>query len=56
MQVHNSDYPLDRKAKADVKEIIEFRKKRLKLLRTLDYRRFEWLLETLDLLFKPAPS
>lgn len=56
MQVHNSKFPSDKLARADLKEIIEFRKKRMKLLRSLDYRRFEWLLETLDLLFKPAPS
>ncbi|XP_034233526.1 28S ribosomal protein S15, mitochondrial [Thrips palmi] len=56
LQEHTTKFPQDRNAKADLKEIIEFRKKRMKLLRTLDYRRFEWILETLDLLFKPAPS
>ncbi|KAJ1522891.1 hypothetical protein ONE63_002033 [Megalurothrips usitatus] len=56
MQVHYSKFPRDKKARADLKEIIEFRKKRMKLLRSLDYRRFEWLLEQLDLLYKPAPT
>lgn len=56
MQVHYANYPYDKVGRADVKEIIDLRKKRMKLLRTLDYKRFEWLLETLDLIFKPAPS
>lgn len=35
--------------------MIEHRKRLLKYLRKYDYKRFEWLLEKLDLLYKPEP-
>lgn len=35
--------------------MIEKRKRLLKYLRRYDYKRFEWLLEKLDLLYKPEP-
>lgn len=39
-----------------VKELIEKRHKKLNKLRKVDYRRFEWLLEKLDIEFKPQPE
>lgn len=56
MQVHYSKFPHDGKTNASLKEIIDFRKKRLKILRSLDYKKFEWLLEQLDLMYKPPPT
>ncbi|KAK3914834.1 28S ribosomal protein S15, mitochondrial [Frankliniella fusca] len=56
MQVHNANFPYDRSSRADLQELIDLRKKRMKLLRSLDYKKFEWLLEQLDLLYKPPPT
>lgn len=36
-----------------VKELIDKRKKQLKLLRKQDYKKFEWILEELDLIYRP---
>jgi len=38
------------------KELIDKRRKRLKLLRRWDYKRFEWLLEHLDLEYRNVPD
>ena len=48
-------FPKDKRRKVKLKELIELRKKWLKFLRKWDYRRFEWLLEKLDLVYKPPP-
>lgn len=48
--------PQDKKRKVMLKEMIEKRKKFLKYLRRWDYRRFEWVLEKLDLVYKPPPA
>lgn len=49
-------HPRNVKLKQKLNELIDKRKKNLKYLRTWDYKRFEWLLETLDIVYKPAPS
>lgn len=38
-----------------LKEAIEQRKKQLKHLRRMDYKRFEWLISKLDILYRPPP-
>lgn len=45
----------DHQIKNALKEAIEKRQKLLKLLRLMDYRRFEWVLEKLNLIYKPIP-
>lgn len=50
------EHPRDKKRKVILKEMIEKRKKFLKYLRRWDYRRFEWILEKLDLVYKPPPA
>uniref|UniRef100_A0A1A9WI43 Small ribosomal subunit protein uS15m n=1 Tax=Glossina brevipalpis TaxID=37001 RepID=A0A1A9WI43_9MUSC len=54
-QEHMTQFPRDKKIKVQLKELIEKRKKYLKYLRRWDYRRFEWILEKLDLIYKPPP-
>ncbi|XP_023706330.1 28S ribosomal protein S15, mitochondrial [Cryptotermes secundus] len=49
-------FPRDKRCKVQLKELIDLRKKWLKYLRCWDYKRFEWLLEKLDLVYKPPPS
>lgn len=41
--------------KVALKELIDKRKKYLGHLRKWDYRRFEWVLERLNLIYKPHP-
>lgn len=41
--------------KVQLKELIDKRKKRLKFLRMWDYKRFEWLIEKLNIVYKPSP-
>ncbi|KAL1491157.1 hypothetical protein ABEB36_011797 [Hypothenemus hampei] len=48
-------FPRNKVLKVCLKELIEKRKKHLKLLRKEDYKKFEWLLEQLDVVFKPHP-
>jgi small subunit ribosomal protein S15 len=55
MQQIMEQFPRDKRYKVKLKELIERRKKWLKYLRMWDYRRFEWLLEKLDLVYKPPP-
>ncbi|XP_055387099.1 28S ribosomal protein S15, mitochondrial [Condylostylus longicornis] len=50
------EHPRNIRIKCILKELIDKRKKFLKYLRRWDYKRFEWLLEKLDLIYKPAPS
>lgn len=47
--------PRNRVFKVILKELIERRKKYLNAVRRWDYKKFEWLLEKLDLEFKPNP-
>ncbi|GLH10778.1 28S ribosomal protein S15 [Gryllus bimaculatus] len=46
----------NKRMKVQLKELIDKRKKYLKYLRKSDYKRFEWLLEKLDLQYRPPPS
>uniref|UniRef100_A0A1I8PAX0 Small ribosomal subunit protein uS15m n=1 Tax=Stomoxys calcitrans TaxID=35570 RepID=A0A1I8PAX0_STOCA len=55
-QQYMEEHPRDKKRKVMLKEMIEKRKKFLKYLRRWDYRRFEWILEKLDLVYKPPPA
>lgn len=54
-QEHMEKFPRDKRIKVELKELIDKRKKFLKYLRRWDYKRFEWILEKLDLVFKPHP-
>ncbi|XP_058831282.1 small ribosomal subunit protein uS15m [Topomyia yanbarensis] len=49
-------FPRQSGAKVHLKEMIDKRKKFLRYLRRWDYRRFEYILEKLDLVYKPAPA
>ena len=55
-QQHMEQHPRDKRIKVSLKELIDKRKKFLKYLRRWDYRRFEWILEKLDLVYKPPPT
>lgn len=44
------------KMKVTLKESVEHRNKLLRKLRKVDYRRFEWLLEKLNIVFRPYPE
>lgn len=50
------NFPRNKVFKVRLKELIDKRKKHLKYLRKWDYKRFEWLLENLDIVYKPPPS
>ncbi|XP_058456265.1 small ribosomal subunit protein uS15m [Malaya genurostris] len=49
-------FPRHSSAKVQLKELIDKRKKFLRYLRRWDYRRFEYILEKLDLVYKPPPT
>ncbi|XP_055586942.1 28S ribosomal protein S15, mitochondrial [Uranotaenia lowii] len=49
-------YPRHSGAKVHLKELIDKRKRFLRYLRRWDYRRFEYILEKLDLVYKPYPT
>lgn len=56
LQVHmKSQSGKDKSAKVVLKELIDERKKRLKLLRKADYQRFEWLLGVINVTYHPPP-
>lgn len=48
-------FPRNKRMKVCCTELVDRRKKKLKELRTVDYKRFEWLLEQLNLVYKPTP-
>lgn len=56
MQEYLTKHPRNSMARTYVKEMIDKRKKWLSNLRRWDYRRFEWTLEKLNLVYKPIPS
>lgn len=56
MQVTMDKFPRNKRVKVILKEMIEKRKKFLTKLRRWDYKRFEWVLEKLDLVYKAYPS
>ncbi|XP_050530928.1 28S ribosomal protein S15, mitochondrial [Daktulosphaira vitifoliae] len=55
LQNHFEIAPRDKLSRVAMKEIIDKRKKRLKYLRTWDYKKFEWLLEKLEIEYRPHP-
>lgn len=48
--------PKNKKVKVNLLHLIDRRKKLLKFMRRWDYKRFEWLLEKLNLVFKASPG
>lgn len=56
MQVVMDKFPRNKRVKVQLKELIDKRKKYLTYLRRWDYKRFEWILEKLDLVYKAYPS
>ncbi|XP_043260440.1 28S ribosomal protein S15, mitochondrial [Colletes gigas] len=56
IQEHMEQHPRNKPTKQFLKELIDKRKKQLKLLRKWDYRRYEWVLERLNLVYKPDPE
>ena len=56
LQEHQKKFPYNKKTKVLLKELIERRKKRLKNLRRTDYPLFEFVLERLNLTYKPFPE
>jgi small subunit ribosomal protein S15 len=56
MQEYMEQFPRNKAQKVKLKELIEKRKRFLRLLRTWDYKRFEWLIEKLNIIFKPHPE
>lgn len=48
--------PRQVKLKVKLKELIDKRKKYLRILRKWDYKRFEWLIEKLDVVYRPYPE
>ncbi|EFX85676.1 hypothetical protein DAPPUDRAFT_300200 [Daphnia pulex] len=55
-QRHTSAWKRDKFSLVTCKENIERRNSLLKHLRAYDYKRFEWLLEKLDLVYRPHPT
>ncbi|XP_015603946.1 28S ribosomal protein S15, mitochondrial [Cephus cinctus] len=55
LQEYMKDHPRNLPTKTHLKELIEKRKKFLGYLRQWDYKRFEWLLEKLNIIYKPHP-
>ncbi|KYN14592.1 28S ribosomal protein S15, mitochondrial [Trachymyrmex cornetzi] len=56
LQEYLTEYPKNTKMKVQLLETIAKRRKMLKYLRQWDYRRFEWILEKLNLVYKPVPE
>ncbi|KAL1460600.1 hypothetical protein WDU94_012573 [Cyamophila willieti] len=56
LQEHYKAKPLDKLHKVFLKELIEKRNKHLRLLRMENYKTFEWLLDELNIVFRPGPS
>lgn len=56
LQEYMAVHPRNVRAKVYLKELIDKRKRFLRYLRGWDYKRFEWALEKLDLVYKPYPS
>ncbi|XP_058794490.1 small ribosomal subunit protein uS15m [Phymastichus coffea] len=56
LQEHQKIFWQNKKTKRILKELIDKRNKCLKFLRRQDYPRFEFLLERLNLIYKPCPE
>lgn len=55
LQQYITEHPRNKTARRFLKELIEKRRSFLGILRRWDYKRFEWILEKLNLTFKPHP-
>lgn len=55
LQFVMEEHPHNKRLKVRLKELIDCRRKMLKRLRKWDYKRFEWLLEHMEILYKPPP-
>lgn len=49
-------FPRNKRMKVQLKEKIDKRKRFLRILRRQDYKKFEWVLEKLDLVYKDYPE
>lgn len=56
MQEIMEQHPRNKILKVKLKELIDKRKKHLKYLRRWDYKKFEWLIENLNIVYKPPPD
>lgn len=56
LQERMDKFPRNKRMLVVCKELIDRRKKFLRHLRRWDYKRFEWVLEKLDLVYKAYPS
>lgn len=56
MQDHMKKFPLKPRERVNLKELIERRMKTIRKIRRTDYKKFEWLIEKLDIVFKPFPE
>uniref|UniRef100_A0A1B6DDL5 Small ribosomal subunit protein uS15m n=1 Tax=Clastoptera arizonana TaxID=38151 RepID=A0A1B6DDL5_9HEMI len=56
LQEHVEIHRMDVRNKVILKELIDKRRRKLRLFRGLDYKRYEWLLEKLDIEYKPKPE
>uniref|UniRef100_A0A2M4BX82 Small ribosomal subunit protein uS15m n=1 Tax=Anopheles marajoara TaxID=58244 RepID=A0A2M4BX82_9DIPT len=56
LQEYMEQFPRQSVVKVQLKELIDKRKRFLRYLRRWDYRRFEYILEKLDLVYKPYPT
>uniref|UniRef100_A0A182N9K7 Small ribosomal subunit protein uS15m n=1 Tax=Anopheles dirus TaxID=7168 RepID=A0A182N9K7_9DIPT len=56
LQEYMEKFPRQSVVKVQLKELIDKRKRFLRYLRRWDYRRFEYILEKLDLVYKPYPT
>lgn len=56
LQEYMEKHPRNVRSKVHLKELIDKRKRFLRYLRGWDYKRFEWALEKLDLVYKPYPT
>lgn len=56
LQKYMEDHPRNKKIKVFLKELIDKRNRHLKLMRKWDYKRFEWLLERLNLTYSALPE
>ncbi|XP_011059863.1 PREDICTED: 28S ribosomal protein S15, mitochondrial, partial [Acromyrmex echinatior] len=56
LQEYLTEHPKNPKMKVKLLETIAKRRKMLRYLRQWDYRRFEWILEKLNLVYKPLPE
>ena len=56
LQRHVSEMRTDKITRVNLQETIDRRKALLKHLRRIDYKRYEWLLEKLDLVYYTQPK